>query len=79
MSSDSRGWKRPSELGMSRLGAIFILGLCSIIAVGAFFWSPWAGYAAAPLHGISFLKGCDSPTNVGEAYTCTFRVTCPRS
>src|SRR5580765_1957823 len=30
--------------------------------------------AADPQHGIGFTKGCQSPTKVGDPYTCTFTV-----
>ena len=51
--------------------AVAFLAVCALVA-GARFSSPSAG--AAELHGISFLKGCNSPTMVGEPYICTFQV-----
>ena len=31
--------------------------------------------SAAPVnHGIGFTKGCDSPTHIGAAYSCTWTV-----
>src|SRR5262245_12277335 len=30
--------------------------------------------SAAQFHGIAFIKGCDSPTNVGAAYTCSYQI-----
>jgi hypothetical protein len=52
-----------------------------LLAVGVFALTVGAvlgiGYATAadPInHGISFTKGCTSPTNVGAPYQCTYSV-----
>src|SRR5262249_9045592 len=29
---------------------------------------------SAPQHGISFTKGCDSPTEIGDPYLCTYSI-----
>ncbi len=56
---------------------LLILGLMATLAAAilcSWVSSPGA-VASGPLHGISFLKGCAGPTNVGDPYSCTFRVS----
>jgi hypothetical protein len=44
------------------------------VVVGVLVSQPWA-VAQQPLHGISFAKGCDTPTVVGDKYRCHFEIT----
>lgn len=59
---------RPMGIRVSAALAL-VVGLAMVTGILA--WSPRA--QAAELHGISFLKGCNSPTIVGEPYICTFQ------
>ncbi|MGD0764715.1 MAG: hypothetical protein ABR978_00195 [Dehalococcoidia bacterium] len=52
-----------------RAAVAFVVG-CAMIA--GMMLSSTSGQAAE-LHGISFLKGCNSPTVVGQPYICTFQ------
>ncbi len=58
------------SLVVAALSAIALLG-CAMFA--GLLFSHSSTEAANELHGIALLKGCDSPTNVGEAYICTFQ------
>jgi hypothetical protein len=49
------------------------LGL-TLCLLGMIVALPTAAQAQVPIHGIGFSKGCLSPLNVGDAYTCTFSV-----
>ena len=51
----------------SRLCASFVVVL-AVLTVGV------SGAGAAIQHGIGFTKGCDSPTKVGDPYTCSFTI-----
>jgi hypothetical protein len=56
---------------VGRRAALGLVVGCALLA-GMLFSSLSAN--AADLHGISFLKGCNSPTIVGDPYICTFQV-----
>ena len=65
---------RFGEMGKARVGAVLTLLVAAVAIIGALLvWSPWAG-AVTFVHGIGFSKGCDTPTNVGDPYQCTFSV-----
>ena len=54
-----------------RVGVALALVVGCAMVAGMLASSPRA--QAAELHGISFLKGCNSPTVVGQPYVCTFQ------
>ncbi len=64
------------EMGKARVNALLGTVLAAAAIVGALLvWAPWAGASVITLlHGIGFSKGCNTPTTVGSAYTCTFGV-----
>ncbi len=63
------------EMGKARINALLGGVLVATAIVGAMLvWAPWAGASVTLLHGIGFSKGCDTPTNVGSPYVCTFGV-----
>ena len=58
-----------------RAALAFVVG-CAMVA-GMLLASPWVQADTptppAELHGIGFVKGCNSPTVVGQPYVCTFQ------
>jgi hypothetical protein len=60
-----RQWRSGVTSGVGRLG----LALCLLSMVAVL---PAAVEAQLPIHGIGFSKGCASPLNVGDAYSCVF-------
>ncbi len=67
---------RFGEVGKARISALLGIFLAVAGISGALFlWAPWA--RATPvtfIHGIGFNKGCNTPTNIGDPYTCTYGV-----
>jgi hypothetical protein len=53
-----------------RVGAALVFLVGCVMVAGMLLSSPSA--RAAELHGIGFVKGCNSPTVVGQPYICTF-------
>jgi len=51
------------------VGGLALMCALSIAMVGA-----TAGWAADVQHGISFTKGCASPTHIGQPYSCSYSV-----
>src|SRR6476646_1725071 len=49
-----------------------LLGLVSAVALLAF--GVVGSQAALGQHGIAFVKGCDSPTNIGDPYNCSYTI-----
>ncbi len=63
-------------VGIGVGAALALVAGCAMVA-SMLLSSPrvWADTPTPPpdLHGINFLKGCDSPTVVGQPYICTFQ------
>lgn len=60
---------------MIRAAALVALGAVAVTVSLLFLGqTPWAS-STSSLHGITFLKGCDVPTNVGDPYTCDFLIS----
>jgi hypothetical protein len=55
------------------LAAGAALAACLVTGLGAAIVAPALAQEPAQ-HGISFLKGCASPTNIGSAYSCSYTV-----
>ena len=54
-------------IGLESVGCAW--GRCGLACRGE-----WRGFGSEVQHGIGFLKGCTSPTAVGQPYTCAFSV-----
>jgi hypothetical protein len=60
---------------MGRFMVLGAVGLASVLVLVIALVSATAVLAAGPVnHGISFTKGCQSPTHVGQPYTCTYSI-----
>lgn len=69
---------RHREAGTLKVQFAFALAAATAVALlaGVFTSQPWASAGNPnPLHGISFAKGCEVPTIVGETYKCGFLIT----
>jgi hypothetical protein len=53
---------------------MLVLGGGIALAAALLIGVQWASALQVDLHGIGFNKGCESPTNVGSAYACTYAV-----
>lgn len=80
MKVKNRDLKHVRRLMGFRLGAALALVVGCAMVAGTLGWStsahadtPTATPTPTILHGISFLKGCNSPTTVGDPYICTFQ------
>src|SRR4051812_4332395 len=60
-------------MGMRRQRLLLAVGI-AVLAVGAVLGIGYATAADPVNHGISFTKGCTSPTNVGQPYSCTYSI-----
>ena len=58
---------------MRRQRFLLAVGVLAL-TVGVIFGIGFATAADPINHGISFTKGCASPTNVGQPYNCTYTV-----
>src|SRR4051794_26099461 len=56
----------------SSLGLKTLAGLVAAVALLTF--GVVGSQAALGQHGIAFVKGCDSPTNIGDPYNCSYTV-----
>jgi len=56
----------------SRVRTRVLLGL--VVLVGTLAFSVGSASAQTAFHGIAFVKGCDSPTQVGSPYNCAYTI-----
>src|SRR3954452_20555303 len=57
-----------------RLQRVF-LGIGALLLLSGVLFGVGQARAKDPVqHGISFTKGCDSPTNIGQPYSCSFTI-----
>ena len=56
----------------ARLRLRLFVGLA--VLVGTLAFSVSAASAQIAVHGIGFIKGCDSPTNVGDPMNCSYGI-----
>ena len=68
------GTSRPAEKTVRARVAVFGFLVMAFAVLAVAGMGGGAALAADTQHGISFTKGCVSPTQIGQPYTCTYSI-----